>query len=183
MGSTLKLTVEDYLALPEGGPPCQLIEGEIFMSPAPRPWHQDLLFRVAKAIDNHVSDQALGRVYVAPVDVILDNENAYQPDILYISKARANIVRDDGIFGAPELCAEILSPSNRQFDLTAKRAVYARCGVLEYWIVDPDAKTVSVYSLQSDAAQPVAVFTDAGILASPLLPGFQLSVGALFKKD
>lgn len=183
MGTLLKLTAEDYLALPEGSPRCQLIDGDIIMSPAPRPWHQNLLLRLAKAIDNHVDEKGLGRIYVAPVDVILENDNVYQPDIFYISAARVAIIREEGIFGAPDLCAEILSTSSRKYDLTVKRATYARCGVLEYWIVDPDAKTVSVYRLQDDATQPFAIFTEAGTLVSPLLPGFEFSVTELFKKD
>jgi Uma2 family endonuclease len=183
MGTMLKLTAEDYLALPEGSPRCQLIEGDIIMSPSPRPWHQMVLLRLVKALDNHVSDVAAGQVFISPVDVILDIGNVYQPDILYISKGRKSILREDGIFGAPDICVEILSPSNRQFDLTAKRNVYARSGVVEYWIVDPDAKTVSVYRLQDDATQPVAIFTEAGTLVSPLLPGFEYSVTELFKKD
>lgn len=182
MGTMLKMTAEEYLAMPYDGKLYQLIEGELVMSPSPNFWHQEFLTRLLTEMRVFTQKKKLGQTIVAPLDVKLDEANVYQPDIAFVSNSRKSIIRDSGLFGATDLCVEVLSPSNRKYDLNAKRATYARCGVLEYWIVDPDAKTVSVYRLQDDATQPVAVFTEAGTLVSPLLPGFEFSVAALFAR-
>jgi len=182
MGTMLKMTADEYLAMPYDGKLYQLIEGELVMSPSPNFWHQEFLVRLVVALRNFTETKKSGLIIMSPLDVRLDQANVYQPDFAFISNARKSIIQNSGIVGAPDLCAEVLSTSNRQYDLTVKRAIYARSGVLEYWIVDPDAKTVSVYRLQDDATQPFAVFTEAVTLVSPLLPGFELSVGALFAR-
>lgn len=81
--------------------------------------------------------ESKGEVFCAPLDVFLDQENAYQPDILFVSKERLNIIKEDGIYGIPDLIIEILSISNSYHDLKTKKNVYEKYGVKEYWIIDP----------------------------------------------
>ena len=182
MGTALKLTAQDYLSLPEDGHRYQLIEGELYMSPSPTFWHQEFLGRLYVALRMFALHQNLGTVCMAPLDVHLDDENVFQPDVIYIAKNRENIIRDKGIFGAPDLCVEVLSPSSQKHDTLTKRAIYARNGVREYWIVDPDSKTVTVYQLAIDATKPFAELTEADTLASVELSGFAFALVELFKR-
>ena len=86
------------------------------------------------------------------------------------------------IFGAPDLCVEVLSDVSRERDTNAKRSIYARNGVREYWIVDPDSKTVTIYQLNIDATRPFAVLTEADWLTSVQLPDFKFSASELFQR-
>jgi len=119
------LTVADYRELGEGPPHYQLIEGEIFMSPAPNRFHQVISRNLAFILMRHLDAHPIGEVYLAPFDVYLDDLNAYQPDIVYVSTERKGILEDDGAHGAPDLVVEILSPSTARLD-KRKRANCAR---------------------------------------------------------
>jgi Uma2 family endonuclease len=82
----------------------------------------------------------------SPVDVFLDNYNAYQPDIIFISNENLSIIGKDGkIHGAPDIVVEVLSPGNANDDKVKKRNVYEACGVMEYFIVEPSSKSVISY--------------------------------------
>jgi len=94
-----------------------------------------------------VNAQDLGEVLVAPMDVYLDEENVFQPDILFIAKENFSLIEKDGIHGPPDIVIEILSPSNAYLDVSAKLRIYEKCGVKEYFIVDPSSKDVTRYSL------------------------------------
>lgn len=134
----------DYFNLPEGAP-YQLIEGDLIMSPSPKRLHQALLMSLADLVYNHVKKNNSGYVYPSPIDVYLDDKNAYQPDIVFVSKENSSILRERGIDGAPDLVIEILSSSSKDYDAIRKKAVYERTGVKEYIIVDPDNKTVESF--------------------------------------
>ncbi|MHB8232669.1 MAG: Uma2 family endonuclease [bacterium] len=139
-----KYTAKDYFNLPEGSP-YQLIEGELIMTPSPYTEHQAISRNLGVLIANHVKKNKLGYVYYAPIDVYLDNKNAYQPDIIFISNKNKDIIKKTGIDGSPDLVLEILSQSNAYYDKKIKKAVYERSGVLEYIIVDPETKSIDVF--------------------------------------
>jgi len=111
--------IKDYKLLPEGAP-YQLIEGELVMTPAPNPRHQIISANLFKTISKYVDEREEGIVLYSPIDIYLDNENVYQPDIVFIPKQRREIIKDDGIYGAPDLVVEILSPSTAYYDLRKK---------------------------------------------------------------
>ena len=159
MKTALKYSCADLRALPEGPPHYQLIEGELLMSPSPNYSHQSLSLSLAAALYAHVSAHDLGVVLPAPMDVILADDLVVQPDLLFVAKSRRRIVREDGIHGAPDLCVEILSASSRELDTRFKRTAYARHGVTEYWIVDPDAKTLALHRLKEQPAPRQARFS------------------------
>lgn len=175
----LKYTADDYRGLLPGGPQYQLVDGELIrMTPAPSYRHQALVFELASRLRPFVRANGLGDVVGAPVDVYLSELDVFQPDLLFVSTARLDRIADDGVHGAPDLVVEVLSPSTRHLDLGVKRTTYARHGVIEYWVVDPAAQTITVYDLQ---AVPAHRTLDAGVmLTSPLLPAFVLTVGELF---
>ena len=97
-------------------------------------------------------------VFVAPLDVFLSDINVYQPDVVFISNQRRSILTEHGLEGAPDLAVEVLSPGTARFDKGSKRKVYARTGVKELWLVDPDAKLIHVYQLVKDAETPAATY-------------------------
>jgi Uma2 family endonuclease len=125
----------------------------------------------------------LGLVFTAPCDVILSDENVVQPDLLFVSAARAAIVTDDNIQGAPDLIIEILSESSRKKDEVTKRTLYERFGVQEYWVVDPELEIVKIFKLAQQKygrALELGKETD-DILTTELLPGFSFAVSEIFE--
>ncbi|MHB1663737.1 MAG: Uma2 family endonuclease [bacterium] len=142
-------TAKDYFNLPEGSP-YQLIEGELIMTPAPLTEHQIISKNLELAIYLHVKKNNLGLALNAPIDVYLNNKNAYQPDILFISNKNKDIIKKHGIDGAPDLAIEILSPSNSYYDVRIKKDIYERSGVMEYIVVDPRTKSIDIYRRKTE---------------------------------
>jgi len=134
-------TVEDYLQLEEGLL-AQLINGELIMSPAPTPKHQRALRKLSVFLDDYLE----GEVFFSPIDLYIDDKNILQPDLVYISEGKANIITERGIEGVPDLIVEVISPSNAFIDRNTKRIKYLELGVTEYWIVDPANQTLEVYT-------------------------------------
>ena len=173
-----KLTYEDYAELPDDER-YELIDGELIPMPSPKEIHQKILKLMTLRFFS-VEARGLGTFYFAPFDVILSSTNVVQPDLIFISSARAHIITEDNIRGAPDLLVEILSPSTAGYDRTTKRNLYARHGVGEYWLVDPYAKTITVLLLGADGYDTYAVFGVGDILTSPTLAGFALNLSELF---
>src|SRR5256885_7337745 len=174
------LTIKDYRLLPEGGPRYQLIEGDLYMAPAPNRFHQDISGNIFGLIHAYLKKHRIGKVYCAPFDVYLDENNVFQPDVLFVSK-KNNILTPAGAEGAPEFIVEILSPKTAFLDKKSKRRVYARCGVKELWIIDPDIKTIQIYFLQKDAGRPAANYTAKDTFTSPHFPGLKFKATEIFK--
>lgn len=143
-----KHTLADYLQTPEGAR-MQLVGGELIAMTAPSTQHQKLLLLVATKLNEFVIKNNLGEVFTAPIDVFLDPENVFQPDILLVLGLRSSIVQDNGIHGAPDLVIEILSPSTSYLDTKTKLHAYEKAGVIEYFIIDPYDKEVTAYQLQN----------------------------------
>ena len=181
MSTDIKLTYADYAALPEGAK-YQLVEGDLVMSPAPDRRHQDIVRELTTLLWQCVRKRRLGIVYAAPTDVILSDEDVVQPDVLFVSNARKSLLALEGVRGGPDLCVEVLSARSRELDCRIKRRLYAKHGVIEYWIVDPDARTVEVYRLQEDAKRPVATFREDDTLTSSMFPGLELRLPELFEQ-
>lgn len=176
------MTVHDYRLMPETGPRYQLVQGRFHMSPAPSRFHQQIVVNVLYLIRHHLKDNPIGFVYVSPFDVYLTDIDAYQPDVLYVSNANAAILTDAGAEGPPDLAIEVLSPKTAYLDKGSKRDVYARTGVKELWLIDPDKLLVSVYRLQKDADTPEASYDAQAEFASPLLPGVTIQCAEIFRK-
>ena len=176
------LTVADYRATPDGQR-FQLIEGQLYhTAPAPNLFHQDIAGKIYRLLSDHVEKQRLGRVFIAPCDVYLSEHNVVQPDVLFVAAARVEILRDDGIHGAPDLVVEIVSPSTAQLDKTAKRRVYARTGVKEMWLVDPILRQIHLYDFACDPAKAVRILDDDETFVSALLPDLTLAAAEVFQR-
>ncbi len=142
--------MEVFKSLPEGTL-AEIINGTIYMSPAPTPRHQLIIGELSYAISDYLKrSHREGMILFAPCDVFLDeHSNAVQPDIIYISPNRKSIVKDDAIHGVPDLAIEILSPSNSDHDLVGKKNLYEKFGVQEYWVVNPESKETVGFVLKN----------------------------------
>ena len=172
------LTYEDLAQMPADGNRYEVIDGELFVTAAPLKKHQKLS---ARLFDLFYDQQkaGLGEAYFAPVDVRLSPHDIVQPDLIFIRRDRLDIYLPIGIVeGPPDLVVEILSPSTRSTDQVRKAAMYARGGVPEYWIADPDAPSLTVYALRDGQYQPVPA--EPGTARSLVLPGLVVDLGALF---
>lgn len=174
------MTAEEYYQLPEGPPYFQLIDGELFMSPSPQFFHQEIILNIASTIREYLRQNPIGKVVLAPSDVEFDKDNVFQPDIFFIRKERLGIVDKHGTKGAPDLVVEVISGSTGRLDLGPKKMIYAQTGVLEYWVVLPASRTIEVYRLPDSAEQPAATLAEGVSLTTPLLPGFALPVVEVF---
>jgi Uma2 family endonuclease len=178
--ATAKVTYDHY-RLMDDGKRYELIDGELLeMTPAPTPRHQQVLGRIYLALSTHVSGGKLGVVYLSPIDVVLDEYTVVQPDILFVSQGRRDIVREDAIHGAPDLVIEILSPSSFYHDLRRKLRIYGHFGVQEYWIVDPEKQSVEQHKLVKGTLELARRLSTADTLESALLAGFALRVQEIY---
>ncbi len=175
----IKFTYEDYLQLPEDKR-YELMEGEFFMVTSPSTGHQNISRNIFRILDAYVRKQGLGEVYYAPLDILLSEENVLQPDILFISKERHHIITEGNIQGAPDLVIEILSPATAERDKGLKQKLYAKFGVQEYWLVDPDKKAVEVMGLAEEGFESTGVYQEEATLDSPLLKGISIDIREIF---
>jgi Uma2 family endonuclease len=158
--------VDVYRLLPEGTP-IQVIDNEFYMSPAPNFTHFNTVDGIIDALKKAVVTKNSGRVIFAPVDVFLGDKNAIQPDIFYIDNDNSHIISENGIYGAPDIIIEVLSPGNQNADLVKKKMVYEEFGVKEYFIVNPDDQHVITYWLDNEKYQEQS--TQKGRLVSRVL--------------
>jgi Uma2 family endonuclease len=172
-------TYDDYAKLPEGAP-YQLIDGELVMSPSPESMHQLVSLRFTINLSTFVFQRKLGIVLYSPLDVYLGEHETYQPDIVFISRGRLDIITRTRIEGPPDLVAEILSPATGYYDLAHKKDIYEQTGVKEYWILDPKGKFVEIFWNDNGRFVTLAKHRERGAVESRLLSGFSVDVAALF---
>jgi Uma2 family endonuclease len=174
------LTAEDLEGLPDDGNRYEIIGGHLIVSPSPSIRHQRVSFELAGALYLYLKQSGAGEGYSAPTDVSLSPNDVVQPDILVVLREHQNIVVEQGIFGAPDLVIEILSPSSTATDFLRKSHLYERFGVPEYWIVDPVGESVVIQTLQDGryvAGQELGV---DDMLRSSVLDGFEVELATIF---
>lgn len=167
------MTYAEYAALPDDGKRYQLVEGELIEMASPTTWHQLVTGEFYFALRQHVDPRGLGRVMVSPLDIVLTDRTALQPDVLFISNERAGIFRDANIGGAPDLCIEVLSPSSARLDRVRKRDLYARHGVVHYWIVDFETRSIEELVLEGETYRQRGITAEADVFRPALFPGFE----------
>lgn len=139
-------TYDEYFKLDEDQR-YEILNGELLMAPSPDTWHQSWVGSLYRILDTHTRGQNLGKVFLAPLDVVLDAENSVQPDLVFISAGNLPSVQRRAIFGVPDLLVEVVSPSSVRRDRYTKKELYARFGVKEYWIADPANASLEVLAL------------------------------------
>jgi len=157
----VRLTYEDYAALPDDGRRYELHEGELSVTPAPGTSHQDIVGNLFVILRGHVNTNRLGKVFVSPVDCILENTTIVQPDVVFVDTARRSVISERGVEGAPTLVVEVISPSTGAIDRRRKLQLYARYAVPYYWIVDPPARTIEAHTFAQGAYREAGVLSGA----------------------
>ena len=173
------LTYEDYLAFPNDGKRYEILWGEVYVNPAPLTVHQRISRNLEFLLHRHVTEQDLGEVLYAPVDVIFGRTDVVQPDLLFVAKSRLAIIQKHGVKGPPDLIVEILSKSTAALDRGGKKQRYAQCGVAHYWIVDPDGCSIDEHLLQGGAYALIATHVGEG-MRSRLFPELHIEFSRVF---
>lgn len=179
----LRITNADLEAMPEDGNRYEVIDGELFVSSAPNVFHQIILTNFVVAFTDYLREHPIGRI-LPGVGVIFDDYNGVIPDLVFATHQRMRTTVRGGRFqAAPEIAIEILSPgaSNQRRDRHVKRSLYNTQGIDEYWLVDPENRSLELY--RRDPSGDLAFETNLqqdDELTSALLPGFQVRVSALF---
>jgi Uma2 family endonuclease len=158
----------------------QLLNGRPIVNPAPTTEHQRISRRLTLCLEPFIGIRALGELFYAPCDVVLGDYDVAQPDLLFVAVSHAHIIGEKNIEGPPDLVIEILSPSTAKVDRGYKRYLYAQHGVLEYWLVDPEAEQIEVLTCVENAYQCAGLYGKGETLLSPLLPGLTIPIDDIF---
>lgn len=181
MSSSLKnLTWEDIRDLPEDAGRTEIIDGELYLAPAPSENHQRVATALGAAIYPHVRRLGLGEFYSTPVHVILAPNVSFEPDLCFISEDRRGIIRNSVIEGTPDLMIEILSERNRCHDTVLKLEYYEKYGVAEYWIVDPYNERIEIRNLENGRYSQAAEYRPGRRLRSRVIDGLELDPAEIF---
>ncbi|WP_372636420.1 Uma2 family endonuclease [Cohnella sp.] len=174
------ITYEVYAEMPDDGNRYEVIDGVLeLMSPSPTASHQSILSELIDALRQSCKTDYL--IYFAPLDVILSDTNVVQPDAIMIHRSRKHIVTSRGIEGPPDLAVEVLSPSSQKRDRLKKRAVYEKHGVPEYWIVDPDSRTLEQFQLDERGNYVlIQLYEGDELIASDKLHCVSFAISRLF---
>jgi Uma2 family endonuclease len=175
-----KLTTDEYLAEPEVMARRELVWGVVREPPSPFRKHQGVVTQATVLLSEHVLDRKLGRVYVSPLDVVFDRKNALvlQPDVMFVSHERRGIL-NDFVEGPPDLVVEVVSEGSRHYDRVAKLQWYRDYHVREYWVIDPEARTIEVIHLDGEVLERRTFHGDDAI-RSKVLPTFEETANAFF---
>jgi len=179
MKARVKFTYEDYRHMPDDRR-YELMEGDLLMVPSPIEYHQRISRNLEFILWKFIQEHNLGFVYDAPFDVVLSEENVVQPDILFVSRERSSIITAENVKGAPDLVIEILSPATEYRDREIKRKLYAKHGVKEYWLVDPDKQTMEVMKLSEGGYKTIGLYKKGEKLQSPTLVGLSFDPKEVF---
>jgi Uma2 family endonuclease len=174
-----RLTYDDLRQIPPDRNRYELIEGELFVSPAPSLEHQRKVMNLSAQLWYFVRQHDLGEVFIAPCDVVLAPSIVLEPDIVFVSRARRSILKVACIEGAPDLVVEVVSESSRLMDRFVKRDRYAEFGVPEYWLLDPFEPRIEVLRLEAGKYRVVGSFGPGDTLESPTFPGLRIAVSSL----
>ena len=176
------LTIADLEAMPDDGKRYELIEGEIIVSRAPSLSHQRVLGSIYTVLRDYLKQNPIGEVLLTP-GVIFDEFNSAIPDAVFISQqSRRRIGASERIMGAPELVVEVVSPGteNARRDRVAKRQLYGKHGVKEYWVADPENRSLEIYRLKRRTLALFKTLIADDEVTSSVLPGFRCQASDLF---
>jgi Uma2 family endonuclease len=171
------MRVDDYFKTPETLTPMELVFGAMRVSDAPTPRHQSAVLHLCLALDHHVRQHQLGRIWIAPLDVVLSDRDALivQPDLFFVSNEREGIVCDR-VRGAPDLVVEVLSPNPRIGTTEERVGWFAQYGVRECWLVHQDERLVTVVDFNERRIAARRPYRKDEPIESKVLPEFRVSL-------
>lgn len=173
-------TYQDYAALPNDGNRYEILEGVLYMAPAPEIPHQIAVSRILTELMIHVEYKGLGRALAPPTDVELASDFVCEPDVVVVLKEHSERITSSRILGAPDLVVEVASPSTTQRDRTVKKRRYALAGIKEYWLVEPKQQTIEVLILENGEYYSLGVFKGKETLTSRIVLDFPRPVEHFF---
>jgi Uma2 family endonuclease len=176
----VRFVADDIWDTPDDGKRYEVIDGGLYVSPPPTLGHQGVVGTLHEYIAPYLRRERRGRLFVAPVGLVLDEENGLQPDLVYVSPERAGILTERGIEGAPDLVVEVLSSSTRARDRGVKMRRYAAAGIPHYWIADPQSRALEAYVLGERGYERTEVFGPGTIFRPALLPGLDIPIDDLW---
>jgi Uma2 family endonuclease len=173
-------TYADYAAIPDDGKHYEVVNGVLYMTPAPSMGHQSVSGEIAGYLRQFVQIAGRGRVFYAPADVELSFSNIVQPDIFVVLNEHLDRLTPSRLIGAPDLVVEILSPGTMRHDLHEKLEAYEQAQVPEYWVVSPAECTVEILLLEKGVYRSSGVFQGEAILPSQVVFDWSVKVEQLF---
>ncbi len=178
-----KITVREFRQIEFDGEDAyyELINGQIVKKAAPTPLHQEISQNLNFEMSYFVRKKQLGKVFTAPTDVYLDKYNHHLPDLFFIRADNLGIIDyKHGILGVPDLIVEILSPGTAMNDRVEKKSAYLATGVREYWLIDPQRRSVEILENRGVFFETIAFFEGEGKVKSEVLKGFEVEISTLF---
>lgn len=173
-------TYRDYAVLADDGHRYEIVNGVLYMAPAPSWSHQEIVGAFYRYLYGYVTSSGLGGVFVAPIDVELAPNVVFQPDVVVLLKESRHKLKERHIVGAPDLVVEVVFPGSATHDRYKKLEAYARASVPEYWIADPDARTIEILTLGIGDFHSQGVFQGKAALPTRMLPGLANRVEEFF---
>jgi Uma2 family endonuclease len=173
-------TYAEYAALPDDGQRYEIVDGVLYMTPAPSIAHQVATRWFVHYLTVHVQLTGRGQVFNAPCDVELTPNVVVQPDIIVVLAANQRVITPSHIVGVPDLLIEIISPGSAGYDRRTKQDTYARAGLREYWLADPAARTIELLELADGAYRTRGVFQAQALLPSTVVPDLPVRVEQFF---
>ena len=177
MSLTIKkepFTYHDLDNFPDDGKRREIIGGDLYVSAAPNTRHQRLIVELVFLIRGFLQGNPVGTVFAAPTQVVFDEMESVEPDIFVVLNGGRAEITERRVLGAPAWVVEVLSPSNRDYDLETKRKLYARYGVV-YWVVDPEAENLLAWD-----AEGARTYQKGDEAEVSVLPEFRLAITSLF---
>ncbi|PKM83822.1 MAG: DNA-binding protein [Firmicutes bacterium HGW-Firmicutes-13] len=177
-------TYEDYLKIPEEpGYRFEILEGFLIKEPSPSVHHQRLSRELGCQLKTFFDDfDPEGELFFAPLDVTLTTSNVLQPDILFVSGARKEIMCKERINGACDLVIEIMSPTNRRKDRLHKMEIYRKAGIPHYWLIDPEENTLESFMLRNGSYTLVVAVGTGDDFTHPEFPELNLDLDKIFHR-
>ena len=177
----VRFRAEDIWDTPDDGNRYEVIDGDLYMTPPPVVIHQRGGGRLYRILGNYLDANPIGEVFIAPIGLTLDDANGLQPDIVYVSNARRDIVKERGIEGAPDLVVEVLSPSTEARDRGVKWRRYAAAGVPHYWLLAPRTRSLEAYALTESGYELGGTYGPGSMFRAALFPNLDIPIDALWR--
>jgi Uma2 family endonuclease len=175
-----RLTVADWLAMPERRGLTEILQGDLLVRPSPTATHQLVVGNLYMALRQHLGER--GWVFLAPLGVRFSEDTVLEPDLFVVLAEHAERLHEEYVEAPPDLVVEVLSRGSARRDLHNKRAVYAAAGVAEYWIVDPQARALEVLVFQHGSYSTHGSYGADDVLGSKLLPQLAVALSAVFAR-
>jgi Uma2 family endonuclease len=173
-------TYEAYAALTADGECYEIVQGVLVMSPSPEDIHQDVVGEIFAYLREQIKLKHLGRVFMAPFDVVLSPHDVFQPDVLVVLNEHLERVITQCVMGAPDLVVEVISPRSKLYDRVNKHMAYEQAGIPEYWLVHPHKQSIELFALEQGKYRSLGIFSGEQTLPSRIVPQMTTPVASFF---